>query len=70
MTTPIMTLNAAAKYPNRRAYVVKVRHDATPDALAGRVENLVTGRQLEFTSGRELLESIARDLGVEDGHHD
>jgi len=33
-----------------------------PDALAGRLENLVTGRQREFASGRELLESIARDL--------
>ena len=57
-----MTLNADPKYPSRRAYVVKFRGDATPQALAGRVENLVTGRQLEFTSGGELLDSIARDL--------
>jgi len=41
---------------------VKVRGDAKPDALAGRLENLVTGRQCEFASGRELLESIAGDL--------
>jgi hypothetical protein len=41
---------------------VKVRGDATPHALAGRLENLVTGRQREFASGRELLESIAGDL--------
>ena len=57
-----MTLSADPKYPSRRAYVVKFRGDATPHALAGRVENLVTGRQLEFTSGGELLDSIARDL--------
>jgi hypothetical protein len=57
-----MTLNAEAKYPSRRAYVVKVRSDAKPGALAGRVENLVTGRQRDFTSGRELLDSIAGDL--------
>jgi hypothetical protein len=59
-----MTLNPEAKYPNRRTYVLKVRSDAKPDALAGRVENLVTGQQREFTSGRELLASIASDLGA------
>ncbi len=57
-----MTFNTDSKYPSRRAYVVKVRGDAKPDALAGRLENLVTGRQCEFASGRELLESIASDL--------
>ena len=57
-----MTLNADSKFPTRRAYVVKVRGDASPDALAGRVENLVTGQQREFASGQELLASIACDL--------
>jgi hypothetical protein len=57
-----MTFNTDSKYPTRRAYVVKVRSDAKPDALTGRLENLVTGRQREFASGRELLESIASDL--------
>jgi hypothetical protein len=57
-----MPLRADPKYPSRRAYVVKLRGDATPPALAGRIENLVTGRQLAFTSGGELLDSIARDL--------
>ena len=57
-----MSLNPEAKYPSRRAYVVKMRSDARPGELAGRVENLVTGTQREFTSGRELLESIANDL--------
>jgi hypothetical protein len=57
-----MTFNTDSKYPTRRAYVVKVRGDANPGALAGRLENLVTGRQCEFASGGELLESIARDL--------
>jgi hypothetical protein len=33
-----------------------------PDALVGRIENLVTGRQLDFTSGCHLLECLARDL--------
>jgi len=57
-----MTFNTDSKYPTRRAYVVKVRGDASADVLAGRVENLVTGRQCEFASGSELLESIASDL--------
>ena len=59
-----MPLNAESKYPTRRAYVVKMRNDATPQALAGQVENLVTGASREFASGRELLESIASDLAA------
>ena len=57
-----MALKRQPKYPSRRAYVLKVRSDAKPDALAGRLENLVSGRQLEFASGYELLDSIAADL--------
>ena len=62
-----MVLKAESKYPNRRAYVLKLRGDATPDALAGRIENLVTGNQLEFASARELLASLARDLDTTSG---
>jgi hypothetical protein len=57
-----MPFNSESRYPNRRTYVVKLRSDATPDTLAGRLENLVTGTQCDFNSGRELLESIAADL--------
>ena len=57
-----MTLNPESKYPNRRAYVLKLRSDAQPHALSGRVENVVTGNQREFSSGHELLDSIASDL--------
>jgi hypothetical protein len=57
-----MPLNPESKYPNRRAYVLKVRGDARPDALVGRIENLVTGQQREFASGAELLVSLASDL--------
>jgi hypothetical protein len=57
-----MALNPESKYPNRRAYVLKLRGDAKPDALAGRVENLVTGQQRHFTSAQELVESLASDL--------
>ncbi len=57
-----MPLNPDSKYPSRRAYVLKMRGDAKPDALAGRLESLITGRQREFASGQELLDSIASDL--------
>jgi hypothetical protein len=57
-----MVLSTGPKYPNRRTYVVKLRSDATPDALIGRLENLVTGRQGEFASARELLRLFARDI--------
>ena len=57
-----MTLDPSSRYPSRRTYVVKMRSDATAGAFAGRVENLVTGAQREFSSARELLESIAADL--------
>jgi len=59
-----MSLDSKAKYPNRRAYVVKLRSDATPGTLAGRLENLVTGSSHEFASGHELLHSIASDLAA------
>ena len=61
-----MPLKREPKYRSRRAYVLKLRSDATPDVLAGRLENLVTGRQLEFASGEELLDSIAGDLEASD----
>lgn len=57
-----MGLNPESKYPNRRAYVLKLRGDATPGALVGRLENLVTGCQREFSSAEDLLESIVCDL--------
>ncbi|MDN8613652.1 hypothetical protein [Variovorax ginsengisoli] len=59
-----MVLNPESKFPNRRAYVLKLRSDATPEAFAGRLENLVTGRQLEFASAGELLHSLASELAA------
>ncbi|VVO31267.1 hypothetical protein [Pseudomonas fluorescens] len=64
-----MSLNPESKYPSRRSYVVKLRNDATPGALAGRLENLVTGRQREFSSAEELLESIDSDLTAAAAEH-
>ena len=55
-------LRADPKYPSRRTYVVKLHNDATRDALRGRLENLVSCQQSDFTSARELLEVIVRDV--------
>jgi hypothetical protein len=57
-----MTLNPESKYPSRRAYVLRLRSDAQLGALSGRLENVITGKQREFSSGYELLDSIASDL--------
>jgi hypothetical protein len=62
-----MAFNPDSKYPSRRAYVLKIRGDAKPDVLAGRLENLITGRRCEFASGQALLESIASDLQASTG---
>lgn len=66
-----MVLNPESKYPNRRAYVLKLRRDATPDTVAGRIENLVTGQQLEFASApalvAALVDSLVRDLEAASG---
>jgi len=42
--------------------VLKLRSDASSDALAGRLENIVTGRQHTFESARELLDSLASEF--------
>jgi len=57
-----MSLSQESRYPSRRTYVLKLRSDAKPGALAGRLENIVTGRQQRFESSSELLESISSEL--------
>ena len=62
-----MSLSHESKYPSRRTYVLKLRSDAKPGALAGRIENIVTGRQHAFESAHELLDSITDELASSDG---
>jgi hypothetical protein len=58
-----MTTNhAESKYPSRLSYVLKLRGDATSQALVGRLENLVTGQRFEFGSGGDLLDAIGREI--------
>jgi hypothetical protein len=64
-----MSLSHESKYPSRRTFVLKLRSDARSDALAGRLENIVTGRQHAFESARELLDSLAGELAANTGEH-
>ncbi|MBV9891234.1 MAG: hypothetical protein JO090_10170 [Rhizobacter sp.] len=50
------------RYPSRRSYVLKLRADATPEALAGRLENLVTGQRIEFACGPALVQALGAEL--------
>jgi hypothetical protein len=57
-----MVLSTDSRFPNRRAYVVKLRSDSAPGALRGRLENLLTCDHREFNCGEELLQLIEGDL--------
>jgi hypothetical protein len=57
-----MTLRSDSKYPIYRAYVVKLSSDATPDALCGRLENLVSGKHRDFASAGDLFQLMTADL--------
>lgn len=59
-----MVLNPESKYPNRHAYVLKLRSDASRDDFVGRIENLVTGEQREFASVQDLVAFVAADLAL------
>ena len=62
-----MSLSQESRYPSRRTYVLKLRSDAKPGALAGRLENIITGRQYVFESAHELLDSITSELASASG---
>ena len=59
-----MTLNGQANHPSARSYVLKLHRDSLPDdtRLAGRLENMATGRWFDFRSGAELLARLAQDI--------
>jgi hypothetical protein len=61
-----MTLRADTKYPSRRTYVLKLRGDATPEELRGRLENIVTCECEDFSNAAELCELLARGVDASD----
>jgi hypothetical protein len=62
-----MALRSDSKYPIHLTYVVKLSSDATPEALCGRLENLVSGKHENFRSDRELFRLMTADLESGDG---
>lgn len=59
-----MILDTRSKYPSSRAYVLKLRRDATPEGgrIGGRLENMASGRRFDFDDADELLACLAEDL--------
>ena len=57
-----MTRPPETRYPNRLSYVLRLRGDAKPDALAGRLENVVSGRRVDFASASALLEALVDEI--------
>lgn len=59
-----MTLRNLPSFPSRRRYVIKFHDDAQahPGGLAGKLENVVSGRQFDFRSDQELIALLVRDL--------
>jgi hypothetical protein len=59
-------LNARPTYPTSRSYVLKLHRDAVPGRgrMVGRLENVSTGTQYEFTSEEELLACLVRDAAT------
>jgi hypothetical protein len=57
-----MVLSERSKYPSRRTYVVKLRGDVAPQALAGVVENVVTGKQYGFASAEQLVDVFQSEV--------
>lgn len=59
-----MTLDPQSIYPSARCYVLKLHRDARPDAdaLAGRLENMTSGRRLDFRTAEELLSWLANEI--------
>jgi len=55
-----MPFQPESKYPSRRSYVLKLRNDAHPEALAGRLARL--GRRLD---ARRAAERPAAAGGVQ-----
>jgi hypothetical protein len=67
-----MILSNRISHPAWRSYVMKLHRDADParGSLSGRLENLATGRHMDFRSVDELLGLLAADLPSHDGAGD
>jgi hypothetical protein len=59
-----MTLNAQSTFPSSRRYVLKLHRDASPhrEQIAGRLENMASGRSFDFNSADELFACLKADM--------
>jgi hypothetical protein len=57
-----MTLNPHPNHPSAGCYVLKLHRDAAPSLgrLSGRLEHIVSGDCVDFTSSEELLAWLHR----------
>jgi len=63
-----MTWDTRVEHPGDRCYVLKLHRDADPrhGVLRGRVENLASGRHVNFDDLAGLIAALAADLVPED----
>ncbi len=63
-----MTLNSRSNYPSTRSYVLKLHRDAIPrrEQMAGRLENMTSGRHFDFNNVDELFAYLAEDMTSSD----
>jgi hypothetical protein len=59
-----MTLNPQPTHPSNLSYVLKLHRDTAHPAgeFRGRLEHIVSGRHIDFTTGEQLLALLAREL--------
>ncbi|MCY1264093.1 hypothetical protein D9M68_522000 [compost metagenome] len=56
-------LNTEASNPGARSYVLKLHRDVSADGeIFGRLENLVSGRQFDFSTGQEMLDFLLAEV--------
>jgi hypothetical protein len=63
-----MNLRSTPNFPSTRCYVLKLHRDATPadGRLQGRLEHIASGEHVDFTSGDDLLNWVARHAAALD----
>lgn len=63
-----MNMNPHPTYSSALSYVLQLRQDAPPGTkyIAGRIENLRSGKRIDFASADELLAVLHADFNQHD----
>lgn len=61
-----MILDTRSHYPSARTYVLKLHRDAPSDpaSLCGRLENMASGRHVDFTCAEQLVAWLTADIAA------